>query len=275
MKLLLTCHTEYDLKNRFGRAENLPAPKQTFLHLPMLRDLVQKTGIRVTWALTVGGACEDRLIRFVSEERDKWEQTGELAIHFHSERFENGRWVFDGFLRPKEYEGYWRAFRKNLDHDPRSVVFGKWKIDESSLRGLRTRGIHHDGTALFPEKMTTSPFLQAGMVRVPLSMAFDGKPLNPFTQVSHWLYLNRVVKRFHERNSLLHAGIHSYDLFGFDGRRPRLKGLKLLVWRNLLAMIKRYDMEMLTLSEVEPDGYEEVDHSRPGVLSRCFNRLKH
>lgn len=275
MKVVLTCHTEYDLKNSEGRAEVLPAEKQTFRHLPMLRDLVEKSGLPMTWAFMVGGACGDRLIRFVSGNKAAWERTGELAIHFHSERFRQGKWVFEGFLTPADYEVYWKAYCRELDHVPRSVVFGKWKIDEPIFNQLKKWEIDHEGTALFPEKMITRPFQKDGMIKVPLLMAFDGKPLNPFTQISHWLYLNKLIKRFRGANVLLHLAMHSYDLFRFEGEEPVLKKQKHIVWKNLVGLIRRYGLEVLTLSDVTPLEGEDAPFLKAGFFSKLFNHLRH
>ncbi len=275
MKVVLTCHTEYDLKNNYGKAEVLPIEKQSFNHLPILRDLVEKSGLQFTWAFMMGGACEDRLVRFVAGEKRAWDRTGELAIHFHSERFENGRWVFDRFLKPEDYDIYWQVFCKCLDHSPRSVVFGKWKIDEPIFHQLRKWGIDHEGTHLFPNKMITRPFQENGIIKVPLLIAFDGKPLNPFTQISHWIYLNKIIKRLHDANVLLHMAMHSYDLFHFEDERPVLKKQKLMVWRNLIGLIRRYGLEVCTMAEVEPLNWEEGHFLDAGFIVRSFNLLKH
>ena len=275
MKLVLTCHTEYDLKNRYGSALKLPAEKQSFNHLTILRDMVNEAGLPLTWAFMVGGPCQERLIKFIAAEKKQWEKNSEFAIHFHSERFREGQWVFEGFLKPEEYEVYWQAFLKYLAYSPKSVIFGKWKIDRLVFRKFREWAIDHEGTALFPEKMITGPFIQDGMVKVPLVMAFDKKPINPFTQISHWLYLNKIIKKLHGNNLLFHIGIHSYDLFDFNGPAPKLKGQKVMVWKNLVGLIKRYGIEVITLSEVEPSGWEESGYLRPGLFSILFNRLRH
>lgn len=275
MKIVLTCHTEYDLRNESGPFGTLPEDRQTFRHLPLLRDLAEMTGIRPTWALMIGGPCGENLLRSVSRQKDRWERTGELAIHFHSERLSDGRWVQGGFLDEDEYRAYWECFRRVIGILPKSVVFGKWKVDEGIFPMLRDWGIDHEGTTVLPQRMIAAPFLKDEMVRVPVLTAFDRRPLNPFTQISHWLYLNRILKSLHGTDLLLHVAFHSYDLFDFKRNPPRFRRQKLMVWNGLRKMIRRYGIELLALSEIGPSGWGDSEYLDAGLMAGLFKRLGH
>jgi len=248
MKVIFNCHTEYDLNN-----------KESFSHLPVLLNWLELLNIPMTFSLAVGGIFRDNLLKFIKDKKIEFSKKSEIAIHFHLEK--------------EQYQDYFNRFQKILGLHPKTMVFGKWKIDYDSLRFLSELGIEKDGSLIESDKVIRAPFLIEGILEVPV-VSFKGKPVNPFTQLSHFFLLRRIIKKYHTKNLICQIGFHSYDFFRFN-QKPKFRLIKKIIFKNILKMIKQYNLEITTLSEMEKDNFEELAEVKMPLLGKLFNLIGH
>ena len=273
MKIVFNCHTEYDLKNQFGWAKKLDSKKQSFVHLPMLLDWFNSLKIPITFALAVGGPFEERLLEYVKNKQIKFSDSSELAIHYHSDKFTDGQWQPAGFLEESAYLDYFQKFEEVFGFKPKSSVFGKWQLDRTAMDFLSRLGIKKDGSFVDSEKVIAKPFLRDNILEVPAA-SFRGEPVNPFSRLSHFFLLKKIIKEYHQRNLILQIGFHSYDFFRF-GERPRLRPIKKFIFKNLLKLIKKYNLEITILSKIEEGNFDELTEIKMPFWGKLFNLLGH
>ncbi len=273
MKIVFNCHIEYDLKNQFGWAKEIDSKKQSFVHLPILLDWLNSLKIPLTFALAVGGPFKERLLKEIKNNKVKFPSSSEVAIHYHCERFKNGQWQAAGFLKQSNYLNYFQKFEEVFDFKPKSLVFGKWQIDYSAMGFLSKLGINRGGSFVDSKKVIAKPFLIDNILEVPL-VSFKGEPVNPLTRLSHFFLLKKIIKKYHQRNLVLQIGLHSYDFFRFS-QGPGLRLIKKVIFKNLLKLIRQYNLEITNLSKIEKGDFEEIEKIKTPFSSRLFNLLGH
>lgn len=248
MKIVFNCHTEYDLNN-----------KESFSHLPILLDWLKLLDIPITFSLAVGGIFRNNLLRFIKDKKIEFSKESEIAIHFHLEK--------------EQYQDYFNQFQEILGLRPKTMVFGKWKIDKAAMNSLKQLGIKKDGSFVEPEKVIGQPFLINNILEIPV-VSFKGKPVNPFTKLSHFFLLRKIIKKHYNKNLILHIGFHSYDLFRFN-QKPKLRLIKKIIFKNLLNLIKKHNLEIANLEKIEKDNFEELEKIKMPLLGRLFNLIGH
>jgi len=268
MKIIFNCHTEYDLKNQFGSAK-----KTTFNHLPILLNWFASFNIPITFSVAVGGPFKDHLLNDIRQRKIKFPLSSEIAIHFHSERFQNNRWEFHGFLKESAYLKYFKKFETVFGLRPSSLVFGKWKIDKASMDFLGRLGIKRDSSFISPQKIIAKPFLINNVLEIPV-VSFKDQSINPLTRLSHFFLLRKIVKKYHQENLICQIGFHSYDLFRFN-QISRLRLIKKIIFKNLLKLIKKYNLEITTLSRIEKDNFSELEKIKMPFWGKLFHFLGH
>ena len=273
MKVVFNCHTEYDLKNNFGLAKEIEQSKQTFTHLPILLDWIKKFNIPITFSIAVGGAFGENLLNYIKREKIKFPSFFEIGIHYHSEIFENKKWKVKSFLNTSGYLKYFIKFKKTFGIKPKSMVFGKWKIDQDNIDFLSELGIKIDGSFISAKKIIEKPFYINNILEVPV-VSFNKEPVNPFTKLSHFFLIRKIIKKYHQENMVLHIGFHSYDFFKFD-KNPKLRLIKKIIFKNILGLIKKYNLEVITLSEIKEVNFEELEKIKMPLISSLFELLGH
>ena len=73
---------------------------------------------------------------------------------------------------------------------------------------------------------------------------------------------------------VLHIGFHSYDFFKFD-KNPKLRLIKKIIFKNILGLIKKYNLEVITLSEIKEVNFEELEKIKMPLISSLFELLGH
>lgn len=267
MFIVFVCHTENDPNSK----------EPSFSHLPLLIDLIKELKVPITFSLMVGGTVGGGLLKFLEKSQLQFPENCEKAIHLHQPsptQPTSAGWVG---LGEREIESYFQMFEKVFGKRPRSVVFGKWQIIETQVRFLASLGIERDGSWIpkfhGEHYIVKPPFYFDNLLEVP--PAADGKdPLNPFTRLSHFFLLRKIIKKYHQKNLVLHIAFHSYDLFNF-GEKPKLRPIKRCVLRNLLKMINKYGLEMLTLSDIPNTSFEGLEKIKWPIFSRVFKIIGH
>lgn len=273
MKIVFNCHVEYDLKNQFGWAKAINSEKQSFVHLSLLLDWLSSLKMPITFSLAVGGPVKDRLLKYIQEKGVKISPQSELAIHYHSEQFKENHWQANSFLNQSAYADYYQQFKEIFGLGPKSMVFGKWQIDYSAMNFLWQIGIKKDGSFVNPQKIITQPFLIDNILEVPV-VSFQGQPVNPLTRLSHFFLLRKIIKKYYSKNLILHLGFHSYDFFSFKGQ-PQLRLIKKIIFKNILKLIRQYNLEITTLSKIAEDNFTELDKIKMPLLGKLFSYLGH
>lgn len=262
MKVIFVCHTEND------------PGKQTFEHLPALIELVKGLKIPITFSLMVGGEVGDKLLRFLEKNQLQFPAACEKAIHLHQKEEAGGELAN---LKEREIESYFQTFENVLGQKPTPVVFGKWHIIEPQVRFLASLGIERDGSWIpkfHQEKyIIKPPFYFDNLLEIP--PAADGKnPLNPFTRLSHFFLLRKIIRQYHRENFVLHLAFHSYDLFSFRAG-AKLRPIKRCILKNILKLINKYGLEVLTLSGITNTGFEGLERVGWPILSKPFRIIGH
>lgn len=273
MKIIFNCHTEYDLENQFGRVKGINSSEQSFKHLPILLNWLNFLKIPMTFSIAVGGPFQKCLLNYIQGRKIIFPLYSDLGIHYHSEKFKNSQWQFTGFLKKSEYSGYFQLFEKVFGSKPKTMVFGKWQIDKSVMNFLWQLGIEKDGSFVDTQKVIAQPFFIDNVLEIPV-ISFDGQPVNPLTRLSHFFLLRKIIKKYHPENLILQISFHSYDFFKFN-QKPKLRLIKKIIFKNLLKIIRRYNLEITTLSKIEETHFEGLEKVKMPFLNRLLNLLGH
>ena len=276
MKIIFTCHTEYDLKNKFGPAQKNKQEEQSFNHIFSLIKFTESLKVPITFSLMIGGAVGDNLLRFIKEKNIRIPNYCEKSIHYHAEIFDR-LWKFDKHLTEKEIINYFKTFQKTLGENPTSVVFGKWLINKESLSVLRKLGIEIDGSGtgkiLGQKFIIKAPFYFSNILEIPV--VCDGKdPVNPFSRLSNFFLIRKIIKEYHQENLILHIAFHSYDFFRFN-REAKIRLIKKIIFRNILRLARKYNIEIVNLSEIKTTDFQSLDSLRFPFLSKVFRSIGH
>ncbi len=167
---------------------------------------------------------------------------------------------------------YFRIFNQIIKAGPTSIVFGKWLIKEEFFPVLQRLGIKTDGswTGKFIIK---APFYLNNILEVPV--VCDGeKPANPFTRLSNFFLIRKIIKKYHKENLILHIAFHSYDFFRFN-KNPKLRLIKKLIFKNILKLARKHKLEIINLSEIKTTDFQDLDSLEMPLLSRAFRYIKH
>lgn len=276
MKIIFTCHTEYDLKNKFGPTQKNKREEQSFDHISPLIKFIESLKIPITFSLMVGGAVGDNLLRLIKERNIRIPNYCEKSIHYHAEIFDR-LWKFDKHLTEKEIINYFRIFQKTLGENPTSVVFGKWLINKEHFSVLRGLGIKVDGSGigkLLGERfIIKAPFYLNDILEVPV--VCDGEnPANPFTRLSNFFLIRKIIKEHHQENLILHIAFHSYDFFRFR-REPKIRLIKKVIFRDILRLAQKYNIEIINLSAIKNTTFQSINSLKFSFLSKLFRRVSH
>lgn len=276
MKIIFTCHTECDLKNKFGIALKNKREEQTFNHILWLVKFIKSLKIPVTFSFMVGGAVGDNLLRFIKKKNIQIPANCEKSIHYHAESFDKA-WKFKRHLNEKEIINYFRIFQETLNQVPTSMVFGKWIIHKESSPVLRKLGVKVDGSwagKMFGEKfIIKAPFYFNNILEVPI--VCDGKnPANPFTRLSNFFLIRKIIKEYHQKNIILHIGFHSYDFFRFN-KKPKLRLIKKIIFKNILRLVRKYKIEIVNLSTIKTTDFQGLRSLRTPFFTKVFRCLGH
>lgn len=275
MKITFVCHIEYDLKNSFGEAKKIASSEQSFYHLPILFDFIRGLKIPVTLSFMVGGFVDSGLLKFLRINKNKIPEFCEKGIHYHQKEFTDGR-LED--LTQEDLFYYFKLFEESFKEKPKSVVFGKWRLKENQLPFLAEFGIKCDGSWVpnfhNEEYIIRPPFYLGDILEIP-PVADGRKAINPFTRLSHYFLLRRIIKKNFRRNFVLHIAFHSYDLFNFKGTRPRIRFIKEFIFKDILKLIKKYNLKILNLSDIQEGEGEGLKAFPRPFLSKIFNTINH
>lgn len=251
MKIILTCHTEYDLNSEEGNF--------TFKHISVLFKFFDIVKVPVTLSLMVGGPVGDKLLKFV--ENIKFPFGSEKSIHYHGDN-----------TNEKEITDCFNAFEQIIKTEPSSFVFGKWLINNNAFPLLYKLGIRTDGSGT-GNFIIKSPFYIKNILEVPVIC--DGEnPANPFSRLSNFFLIRKIIKKYYQENFILHIGFHSYDLFRFN-RRPRLRLIKKIIFKNILRLAQRYKVETINLSEVTTTEFQDLKSLKFPFFSKISRIIGH
>jgi len=92
--------------------------------------------------------------------------------------------------------------------------------------------------------------------------------------LSHFFLLRKIIKKYHPKNLIFQIGFHSYDFFKFN-QKPKLRLIKKIILKNLLKIVRRYNLEITTLSKIEETHFEELEKVKMPFLGKLFNFLGH
>lgn len=252
MDAVFIVHVEEDLVNERGPRSRLRVDEQSFQHVAQALEVLSGVfkGLVVNVAVKYGGSVGDRLLR--SNLLDMLRSGWEVILHPHGEVYVDGSWT-EGPCGPGVVEEGLKALKDVLGVEVRGIVFGDWLITEEGLRAAREMGVSHDASYTpyrFNERFILKPpFILGGVVEVPV--AADGLyPINPLLSYVHLLMMHSLARMAHKGRGLIHISIHSYDLFSFQGGRPKLNEKRLERLKEVAAALS--DARLLKLSMVEP-----------------------
>ena len=274
MKLVVVCHLENDIANKSGFAKNLPQERQTFQHVPMLLEWFSEIDIPITIAVMVGGQTGGKLLQNRALQNQSQRDNFEFGIHYHAEKFVDGRWTYEEPLSENEYLSYFSEFKKVFNITPSSIVFGKWKIDKKSFPLLKNLGITHDGSKILENGIIEKPKNEDGLISVP-SISYQGRPVNPLTRFSDFLIMKRILTRQGNDNILVHFAFHSYDFFSFSSGAPKWRSIKKKIFLKLISLARQQKSEMLHLKDCRPEYYKNLQNIHLPVLARASQALGH
>jgi len=260
MKIIFSCHTEYDLKNK--------GEKQTFYHVFPLLKFIKSLRIPVTFSLMVGGAVGDNLLKFIKEKNIQIPVACEESIHYHED---------EKRLSEREIINYFKIFQKILHKKPASVVFGKWIIHKEHFPVLQKLGIRADGswTGKMSEErfIIKAPFYFNNILEVPV--VCDGeKPANPFTRLSNFFLIRKIIKEHYQENFILHIGFHSYDFFRFN-KKPKPRLIKKIIFKNILKLAQKYKVEIINLSAIKTTNFQDLKSLKISIFIKLLRCLGH
>lgn len=276
MKIIFTCHTEYDLKNKFGMASKNKREEQTFNHILWLIKFIKSFKIPVTFPLAVGGAVGNNLLKFIKRKNVRIPVNCEKSIHYHAEVFD-GLWRFKKHLNKGEIINYFKIFQEILHKKPTSVVFGKWIIQEEHFPLLLRLGIRVDGSwtgKMSGEKfIIKAPFYFNNILEIPV--VCDGKkPANPFTRLSNFFLIRKIIKEYHQENFILHIGFHSYDFFRFN-KKPKPRLIKKIIFKNILKLAQKHGVKIVNLSTIKTINFQGLDFLKIPFFVRILRYIGH
>lgn len=271
MKIVFNCHTEYDLKNKFGPALKNKREEQSFNHVFPLIKFIGSLKIPVTFSLMVGGGTGDNLLKFIKKRNIQIPNYCEKSIHYHAEIFDE-LWKVKKYLDEKETINYFRDFQEIFGESPTSVVFGKWLINQEVFSVLQKLGIKVDGSWI-GKFIIKSPFYLNNILEVPV--VCDGKdPANPLTRLSDFFLIRKIIKNYHRENFILHIAFHSYDFFQFN-KEPKMRLIKKIIFKNILGLVLKYKVEIINLSEIKTVDFQNLDYLEMPFFSKIFRLIGH
>ncbi|PIR97604.1 MAG: hypothetical protein COT91_00430 [Candidatus Doudnabacteria bacterium CG10_big_fil_rev_8_21_14_0_10_41_10] len=273
MKAVIVCHLENDLRNNFGEAKKIPLEKQTFEHVPKLLNWIGTLKIPITVSVMAGGQVGNRLLLALKEKNVKIPNNINLGIHFHAENFTNSKWQYEKPLELPAYENYYNQFVQSLSIKPKTVVFGKWKVDRQAYPLFAKLGITHDASNILPRGIINPPANINGLITVP-GLSYNGQPVNPLTRLSDFLLTKKIISRYHNKNLLLHLAFHSYDFFS-PQNPTHWRGIKKIIFTDILSQLKKHNVEIVNLENVNSGKNETLEKMPVPLLGRLFQLIGH
>lgn len=273
MKIIFNCHTEYDLENKFGKALRNLQENQSYNHLPLLFRWINDLKIPMNYALGVGGPFGINLIEFLKDKKFIFNELNELGIHFHAEDYADKIWQFKKFLTKEDYKYYYDKFSELLNHNPNYTVFGKWYLDKNNFEFLKYLGIAKDASWIDSKTIIKSPFFINEILEIPV-LSYGGRHLNPFTKLSHFFILRKIIKEYNKENLIIQIGFHSYDLFDFSGN-PKLRLTKKIIFKNILKLARKFNIEIINLSQLQKNNFKDLEKIKMPFMGKVLNLIGH
>ncbi len=224
----------------------------------------------------VGGQADKRLLEFVSE-GVKFPSGSELSIHFHFEKYNENKGIWEN-TEPNidEIKNYYDVYREIMKIKPNSVVFGHYIVNKEALNCVYELDIKVDGSFAPYEQndqfIIKNPFKWDRMLEVPVIS--DGKyPLRAFKSIHHFELIKQIIKLHHAENIVIHIGFHSYDFFDFTDGKLNIKNENLTAFENFIAYIKKYNLDIINLSDVLKHNFDPYNLSVIPLKARLGIRI--